>query len=274
MSVQPGLHQNVPYDEYAAWRAVRSSQLKGFSKSALHAHYEDTHPHESSALTVGTALHTAILEPAKWLATYAVAPKLDRRTKEGKAEWAAFNDANKDRIVLAAKEYEQVEGMATAARSHPVVSELLASEGVNEASALWDEEDGGCGKCRIDRLCNWNGAATIVDFKSARDASPRGFARAVTEYLYAMSAGFYARGLRTLAPAERQFVFVAIEKAPPFAVGVYPLDREYLEVGEKQAMAYYAKLRKARDSGEWSGYPSTELLCPEWLFEMAQEGSW
>ena len=44
----------------------------------------------SPALMFGAALHKAVLEPDGFGDEYIVAPKFDRRTKDGKAAYAAF----------------------------------------------------------------------------------------------------------------------------------------------------------------------------------------
>ena len=39
--IKPGLYRGWTYDQYAELRAVRSSDLKGFARSAAHAHRDD-----------------------------------------------------------------------------------------------------------------------------------------------------------------------------------------------------------------------------------------
>ena len=262
---EPGIYPGVPYDDYNAWEATRSSDLKPFARSALHAYHAQLAQSDASHFRVGNALHTAVLEPQNFLADYAWAPKIDRRTKVGKAEWAEFQAKNADKIALTKDEYDVTQGMAQSVREHPAVAEILGSPGVNEVSLLWDDKHGR-GKARLDMLRNWRGVATIGDLKStAQDASLDAFTRTVQKFHYDMSAAWYLRGAQALAPAARQFVFVVVEKSPPYAVGVYTLSEEWLDVGAKKASAWYDAQHTATTTGERKGYEPGTLHPPEGL---------
>lgn len=266
--VKPGMYRGWTYDRYAALPAVRSSDLKGFARSPAHARYAMTHPAESAAMLLGQALHVALLEPQLFERQYVAAPVLDKRTVAGKATWAEFQAANGHRIVLKADEMDQCRALADAALQHPIAGPLLAAPGVNEASLVWHDDAHmlAC-KARLDRLCEYEGYSTIVDVKSARDASPRGFAADAARFGYATQAAFYLAGADALAPLPRRFIFLVIEKDPPYAVACYELDEGFLEAGRaavRDAMTQYAN---AQESGVWSGYPArvTTLYAPSWL---------
>ena len=104
--------------------------------------------------------------------------------------------------------------MAAAVRSHQAAAELLR-DGQAEQSFWWDDADTGlrC-KCRPD----WLNGATVIDLKTTTDASPAGFAKSCATFRYHVQASHYLAGL----PAER-FIFIAVEKVYPYAVGVYQL---------------------------------------------------
>jgi hypothetical protein len=266
--VQPGLYRSWTYDGYASLPAVRSSDLKGFARSAAHARYAMTHPTDSAAMVLGQALHVALLEPHDFTERYASAPKLDRRTAAGKSAWADFQAANAGRIVLTADEMEQVEGLSGAARAHPIASQLFSAPGINEASLVWHDDAHmlSC-KARLDRLTTYDGCSTIVDVKSARDASPQGFARQAANLGYALQAAHYLAGADTLAPIARRFVFVVIEKDPPYAVACYELDEQFLAAGRAARDSALAAYANATASGVWRGYPNriSTLYAPSWL---------
>ena len=71
-------------------------------KASLTAPREDT-----KALRVGSALHKLVLEPDTFGAEFAVKPEdINRRTKEGKAEYESFQLANAGKIILDSEEME------------------------------------------------------------------------------------------------------------------------------------------------------------------------
>jgi hypothetical protein len=266
--VKPGLYRDLTYDQYAQLRAVRSSDLKGFARSPLHARHAMTHPAESAAMILGQALHVALLEPERFDRDYVAAPALDRRTVAGKATWADFQAANGHRIVLKAEEMEQCRALADAALQHPTAGQLLAAPGLNEASLVWhDAERMLACKARLDRLCEYEGYSTVVDLKSARDASPRGFAADAARFGYHVQAAHYLAGADALAPVARRFVFVVVEKDPPHAVACYELDEPFLAAGRAAREAALVAYANAEQSGVWPGYPNriSTLYAPSWL---------
>ena len=266
--VKPGMYRGWTYDQYAALPAVRSSDLRGFARSPAHARHAMTHPAESAAMLLGQALHVALLEPSDFERTYVAAPALDRRTVAGKAAWSDFQAANGHRIVLKAEEMDHCRALADAALQHPIAGPLLAAPGVNEASLVWhDAERMLACKARLDRLCTYEGYSTIVDVKSARDASPRGFAADAARFGYHVQAAHYLAGADALAPVARRFVFLVIEKDPPHAVACYELDEMFLAAGRAERESALVAYRNAQEAGVWNGYPTriSTLYAPSWL---------
>ena len=89
--------------DYHRHHAVSKSHLDQVARSPLHywARYVDPNrvePEPTPAMTIGTALHSHVLELDTWDQRYVVMPEgIDRRTKAGKAEWEAFSVASSGR---------------------------------------------------------------------------------------------------------------------------------------------------------------------------------
>ena len=96
------------YDEYDQIPAVRRSALWEIRKSPAHYKWAVENPSEDTpALKMGRAIHMAVLQPEEFPDTYAVMPDgIDRRTKEGKAAWAAWCEENDGKEVLTKEELE------------------------------------------------------------------------------------------------------------------------------------------------------------------------
>lgn len=268
ITVGAGVYPGLSYDDYAAIAAVRSSDLKGFRRSALHARYAMQHPAESATLMLGQAVHAALLEPDKADALYVAVPKVDGRTSAGKAAKAAFAEANQGRIILSADDYAEALALSDAARAHPVARELLGGDGENELSLVWrDAETSLMCKARLDRRTNHRGHEAIIELKTTTDAGPRGFARQVDQFGYHMSAAWYLRGLDALDPSPRRFIFIALEKGEPHAVACYELDELFLAVGRAECDRALRAYARARAADSWPGYPEriTTLAAPGWL---------
>jgi exodeoxyribonuclease VIII len=265
-----GIHPGIPADVYHRWDAYSASSLKTAARSLAHYHHELTHPRDpTAALILGAATHACIGEPDKFAAEYAKAPKVDKRTKAGKAEWAEFATAHAEATILTADEYGLCEAMSAAVWAHPVASQMLKGEGKNELSVVWHDEDDAPCKARVDRIQAWDGWTRVIDYKTAVDASPHGFARAIGQYRYDWQAAHYLDGLDTIQPRPRKFTFIAIEKEPPHAIGIYELQDWCLDQARDEVRAVKAAIRKAHETNEWPGYPAevVELELPRWRWQ-------
>ena len=151
--------------------------------------------------------------------------------------------------------------MAASVRSNSTAALLLAN-GQAEQSFWWDDIATGmrC-KCRPD----WFDGETIVDLKTCQDASPAGFAKAVAAFHYQLQAAHYLCG--TLA---KRFIFVAVEKSAPYAVGVYELDQEALVHGSIARHNALLRLQDCRAINSWPGYTDggiQTLQLPGWALK-------
>lgn len=266
-------------DAYHANDAISASGLKLIGRSPLHywAAYIDPNREpreETPALRLGTAIHAAILEPLRYAAEYAVAPQVDRRTKDGKETWAAFVEEceAKGRTVISAEDHATCMSISERLNRHPAASVLFRS-GVAETSMFWvDPETEVVCKCRPDWLIK---GVACVDVKSTTDASASQFARSVWNYEYHMAAAWYLDGMKIClgADAPSAFIFAAFEKDAPHAVAFYNADAEMIELGRaeyRRRLRIYAACKR---SNVWPGYdPSiTSLALPAWAVKAAND---
>lgn len=280
MKPKTGLHRGIPADEYHdEWDAVNCSTLKLFAGDFA-AEVSDAHaravltspPKDSAAFRVGRAVHAAVGEPEEFAKGWVAAPKLNRRTKDGRKAWADFEAANSSREVLTADEFAQVNAIKVSVLTHPIGRRLYKEPGEAELSFVWEREVEGFGpvlcKGRADRFTVFEGTPVVVDLKTTENASPGedGFVRQVGKYNMAMQAAWYLDGLNAVAPAERRFLFLAVEKKPPFAVCVHELDQWSLESGRIQCERLLARYCNAMKTETWAGYPNVvnQLELPPW----------
>jgi hypothetical protein len=261
----PGVDYAMPADLYHAIPAVGSSGLKSFLRSPAHYRARLAQPAEpTDAQALGTAVHLAVLEPERFEREVVAAPKFDRRTTAGKAAAAEFDAAHAGRLVLAADVHETACRVRDAVRSHPAAALLLA-HGAPEVSLQWiDEASGVPCKSRLDWLAPDH---SVVDLKTARDASPLGFGRAIGQYGYAIQQAVYVAGVRAALGAEPpMFAFVAVETEPPFAVGVYVLDDDAVAAAEVRVAEALARFAQCRAADTWPAYGDLiqTITLPRW----------
>lgn len=257
---------------YHAHPAVSKSQLDLIARSPLHywARYLDPDrvaPEPTPAMRLGTALHTYVLELSRWDQEIAVAPPMDRRTKAGKESWAAFEADAAGKTVITADDAAQVQAMARAVYRHPAAAMLLGLPGKAETTHMWTDASTGleC-KCRPDWLTD--DGSIVVDLKTTKDASPRGFKQSVANFAYHKQAGWYLHGLeQATGKRPAQFIFICVESTAPYAMAVYALDAEMIERGHDQAMRDLAKLAVCKAADHWPSYNEQiePLSLPGWM---------
>ncbi|WP_170210768.1 PD-(D/E)XK nuclease-like domain-containing protein [Tepidiphilus succinatimandens] len=261
---------SMPADQYHSHSAVGHSALVRIMRSPAHYREYVTNPPEPTpAMVLGTAFHAALLEPDRFSQSFVVAPKFDRRTKEGKAAAEAWEAGNAGKTALTAEQMVAIQQMVTSVISHAGAAKLL-SNGLAEMSGLWSDHETGieC-KCRPDFLAITGETITgIVDVKTTSDASADGFARAIATLGYDTQAAFYQDGLKALTGRTIPFYFIAVEKEAPYAVAAYKASDEMIEVGRAKYRAALQLLKWCRENESWPGYqPGGEIETinlPRW----------
>lgn len=261
----PGVSYGMPEDVYRAIPALGSSDVKALIRSP--AHYLaglDAQSESTDAQELGTAIHVGVLEPERFERAVLELPDVDRRTKAGRETIAAIERENPGAILLAPESYLHACRAIDAVRSHPAAAHLL-SAGLPEVVLQWeDPETGTPCKARLDWL---RPDMATPDLKSTRDASPGGFVRAIGTLGYAIQEAHYRRGMRAVMSADPPlFPFIAVEKEPPYAVGVYVIDDEAREAADARVAQAMRRHRECRESGAWPAYSDLieVLTLPRW----------
>ena len=263
MSIQ-NRHVNwdMPAEKYHAVDALSKSMMSKILKSP--AHYKaalDEHQEPTKAMQMGTAIHTAVLEPHLYSQVVAVIPPdIDGRTKEGKA----WKEMHKSRIHLTHAEDIDVQGVANSVRRHPFW-DITHLDNKIEASVFAEDEQTGLPlKARPDM---WVEDHTLIDVKTTDDASPEAFSRTIGTFAYHVQAAHYL----AMTGAEN-FIFVAVERKAPYAIGIYKLDAEWLQAGENLRRKAISTLHECRALDSWPSYPTTTitLSCPKWVLNKSE----
>jgi len=166
----PGLFSTMPAEQYHAIEAMSSGGIKKMLQSPLHYKLMRDTPNEPTpAMQFGTAVHAGALEPYTFSERVVAAPEVNKRTKDGKAEWDAFAAANAGKVVLSADDYARALRCIEAVGNHPGAMRLLHGSR-REVSLFWIDDTYKV-PCKV-RLDVWNFGG-IVDLKTTQDAAPR-----------------------------------------------------------------------------------------------------
>ena len=279
------------YDQYTGFLSDEERKMYrgiGLSNSSLDKlnksidHYFMEPDPETTAMQVGSAFHTIILEPEKFNDEYICGPgDCDKRTSAGKKAWSDLQEENPNKVVLGVSDWDMIHLMKESLSRHSLASEMLdLNEGLAEETIMWnDSELNTLMKGRTD-FRNFAKKA-VIDLKSTRDATPDKLEKDLwsTDLRYYLQAAIYTDGIRSiLNDPQWEFYFVYVEKKPPYGVQVAKLPEHSLNVGRIQYRENIIDLLKwlSRASTalkEGRGFASSkeekilEMNPPAWLVQ-------
>ena len=240
--------------EYRQHPAISRSELWHIRESPEKFKWYREHPeHPTPALVFGQVFHKLALEPNTFHDEFAVAPIIDRRTKDGKAAWAEFVESAADKTVIDCDSYHKAQEMVDCMCRVPFVKKLL--DGEHEKPVFWtDDLTGEACKARYDALVEVNGQPIIVDLKTTTDASTDAFMRSAIKLGYDFQSGMYCEGLKQTTGKNPLFVFIAIEKEPPYAVNILQADDAFVQHGYDVFRELIGIYHECKESGLWYGF--------------------
>lgn len=267
-SIQPGIYDHITNEEYHNGDGISRSGIMRFRKSPLHFWHAylsgiDTDEDESPAKLFGKALHTLILEPEKVESLYIVGPKVDRRTKDGKSVWNAFLETVNGKEVITQDKFDHIQAIVKAINNHATARELIIGAQY-ERSIYWHDSDS-------DLLCKsrpdiWQ-PNFIGDLKTTADASDFHFQHDVNKYGYHIQAAMIQEGIyATSKKIINDFIYIALEKEPPYAIGIYMLDKEAIEKGRDIFKSTLLRIKECFSKNEWPGYEIKKISLPYYAF--------
>lgn len=258
--------------EYNEAKGIRRSDLWKMEESPEKFRYFLDHPVEQTpAMAFGSAAHKFILEPLGFGDEYAVAPQVDRRTKEGKLAWEAFVADNAEKTILPNDDLETIHAMALTIANCPLASKLIFGKGQAEVPVFWtDKGTGEMCKAKLDRLVTYRRRKYIVDYKTTLAADTFHFNSEIWKRGYFMQAAMYAEGWK-VANKKRKlpgFLFVAQEKKPPYSVNVIEVSEEVMQAGLAKFHSLLEKYQACKTLDSWPGYVQdipNDAYVPGWM---------
>lgn len=258
-----GAYEGIASEEYHAWPAASSTVIRAIARSSP-AHSRVGPDPDSPSLRLGTAVHAAVLEPAKFDGMVRVEPKVDKRTKDGKALWESWQmSLMPGQVSISEEQMQVVDRIAANVRHSRACTAVLGLAPKREWSVVAEVEGVMC-KCRCDAY----GPGLVVDVKTSSGlVGEQDFAKTIWNYQYAMQAAFYRMVLDRAGFAVDRFVWIACETAEPNAVAVYQVGPDVLDHFEEpivQALRQYADCEHVQ---AWPAYPDVikELELPPWM---------
>ena len=239
--------------EYHASAPLSKSRLFEMRKSPQWFRYCEDHPQgQTPSMLLGSVFHTLVLEPHKFCEEYLLFPDVDRRTREGKDIWAAAMEEAQTKTIVPQEVYDTAAAMAEAVRTNKLAAYLSKGE-VERSYYTVDKMTGIEYKVRPDCFKIINGRGLIVDFKSTADASTDAFRRDAIKYGYDLQSAMYTAAVQEEHGIPCDFVFVAVEKEPPYMVNIMQCDPLWITRGTDLFREYIGRYKECTETGNWYG---------------------
>lgn len=269
--------------EYRQREGLSSSDIKRMMKSMATWKYYKDNPQEDQdtpALKFGRAYHKICLEPYDFENEFAIVPKIDKRSKEGKELYAKFLAENGNKELIDEEMYQKLTEMRDVLYKTPLVKELIVGE--HEKSFFWvDKQTGIPCKFRADSFGKFKGQGIIVDLKTVADAETTAFMRSAMKFNYDVQAAHYLEGMRVATGEDYKFVFIAQEKEKPYLVNILEADEYFIKNGQEVRQTMIETYKKCIELDEYPAFLGfkedkiffNSLSCPAWVRNAIDEES-
>jgi hypothetical protein len=280
--IELGPVRDLPSDVYHSLRYASNSILKILhDHSPAHA-FEAMNSYQvpTPAMILGEAVHYCCLQPSLFATRYIVADQCTATTGKGKRcsrggsvlranEWfCTQHDPTPDAPIvddgiLSQDDFDTCLRISDRVNNHPMASAILKQRTDTELSIIWkDEASGVICKARLDIVVAPQ--RTVADLKTTISAKRSNFERSIFEYGYHRQAATYLD-----ATGYKSFVFIPVEKTPPFAVATYRMKDNVIEAGREQNAKLLTRFGECLASGKWPAYSDEieDIDLPSWAWK-------
>lgn len=255
-------HSDTDYISKSGLDLIRKAPAKYYDR---YLNPESKKEDRKKHLVFGGAFHSLVLEPENFKDEYFVMPNYSGDGSLKAKKEMILNNAGKDFVTI--NDYSEMSKMKESLLAHPIASKLI-SVGFAEKRFNWIDPDTGV-KCKIKPDFYNTDLSYAVDLKTTEDASVNGFSRSAFKHRYHVQSPFYYDGLVQNGINPKAFIFIAIEKEPPYLVNVMFYSMDDMSVGRniyKEDLRIY---NECINTGVWPGYEEIihPMSLPHWAYD-------
>lgn len=265
--------------EYFASPAVSRSDLALFANKGA-ATYKaikdgDIERETSASMELGTAVHTAILEPERWAEECAslearIVQKQDFKGKGARTaekEWreslppgsiVCTTPQREARLANVMTANAMARSLATRKTGAARLARRIIAMSEREIPYTWTDTDEHLAagpmrmRCRLDLLHLAEDGPIILDLKTTADPEPDAFGRSAAKYLYPWQGAVYSAPLLEETGIEPRFGFIMIRSSPPYEVAIRWLSPDDIRIARIQVRDTMRQLSACIASNDWS----------------------
>ncbi len=279
---QPGIHRNIPAEEYHSANGVSNSQLKHLDPPARFPVALSTPVEVTPYMRMGTLVHHAILEPDRPLPGIVKRPETYTDEKGAVKPWHGSSNtckawlADHKRLgfeILTSEEFDTLRNCVRALEEDPQASALLS--GCDTEVSVWAPLVLPSGRevtrrCRLDAVRS--PVACDIKVVQAGMGAKRDFEKLAWDRRYVVQAAYYLDAWNSVCAEGEQleaFVFVVVERAAPWLVSRYEIavGSDVYLAGREQYLRDLEVYSLCVETKHWPGYQDgfQKLELPAWV---------
>lgn len=185
---------------------------------------------ETPQMRMGSAVHSATLEPELFEEIYAVIPREVLSASGSKAgkKFEAWEAEFAGKVHVKQDEMDAIRWSVESVWSNPWAKSLLERATTREHSLFWTNKYGHKLKCRMDAAAPMEGL--LCDLKRTAHAEAD-FWRSVRDFGYDAQAALYSRGFYHAYGASPLYHLIIVESEAPYECYVRTMPIDYIEQG-------------------------------------------
>lgn len=262
--------------EYHGYReAISKSRLANMSVCPAYFKWcEDNPTPPSEDMVLGSAFHKIVLEPETFYDEFAIMPNVDGRTTQGKLLKKQFEETKGNKQVITQDQYDTICGMRDSIMANPYARKLINGN-IEQSMYFTDDLTKVECKCRPDVWRKVADRVVITDLKSAKSVMPNDFMRDVVKYHYDLQTAMYRDGASKVLAVPKDnidFVFIAVEKKPPYLLNIMQADTYVIQKGEADFREYIGTYKECLETSNWYSFNGKDniinnLSLPSYLLK-------
>jgi len=244
MTIEPGIHANIPDSNYRELPQVSKSDLDQWVNG-------DDKPLKGRHLLVGQAFHTLFLEGVKaYDKLYHVADiDFKLNTKAGKEAHAELLKEHPGQLILKPQEHELIMAMDIAFLEHPLACAMREADRPVEQTVIgtlptYEIQS----KCRIDKVCK----SFLLDIKTSGYLCQEQFIDAIIDYNYHAQAAYYCDVYEAVTGERKGFRFLCVSKGGDHNVWIVDVSNQLMAAGRKYYQSILTLYQRYKENGNES----------------------
>lgn len=236
----------------------------------------------TKAMVSGLLVDLCLLEPDKFKegVTHWVRPDgLNLATKDGikwKSEHPSLPYIHQKTDSPLEASAEDIQGIIESVMRHRLARRIVESSVKQESAFCFCPDTGIMRKCRPDtRLADNSGRLTLADLKTTMRGGTTlsALSRHCAQMSYHLQSVFYGDIYKDLLGEDPFFVFFIVERKPPYAVRVFQIHQEGLEVARTEYKRALERFAQCKQTGGWPQYEERieVIKLPRWILEPKDE---